>query len=107
VNGQASTPEQVGDIAIKHTNNVPVRVADIGGVGPAVEPVYTVVTADGKPALLVSVTRQPNSNTVDVADEVHAEMASRCGRSTINRTSSTRRSRACAMRLSSGCSSPL
>jgi CzcA family heavy metal efflux pump len=75
VNGQASTPEQVGEIAIKHTNNVPVRVADIGGVGPGVEPVYTVVTADGKPALLVNVNRQPNSNTVDVADEVHAEMA--------------------------------
>ncbi len=75
VSGQTSTPAQVSDIAIKHTNNVPVRVGDIGTVAPGVEPVYTVVTAEGKPAVLISVNRQPNSNTVDVADEVHAEMA--------------------------------
>ncbi len=75
VSGQASTPEQVGNIVVKNVNNIPVRINDVGNVGPAVEPVYTVVTADGKPALLVSVNRQPNSNTVDVANEVRAEMA--------------------------------
>ncbi len=75
VSGQTSTPDQVGDIVVKHVNNVPVRVSDVGVVGPAVEPVYTVVTADGKPALLLSINRQPDSNTVDVANEVHAEMA--------------------------------
>src|SRR5207237_840824 len=48
---------------------------DVGSVAPAVEPVYTVVSANGKPALLVSVNRQPDSNTVQVADEVHQEMA--------------------------------
>ncbi len=42
---------------------------------PAVEPVYTAVSANGKPAVLLSVNRQPDSNTVQVADEVHAEMA--------------------------------
>ena len=39
-------------------------------------PVYTVVTANGKPAVLLSVNRQPDSNTVQVADEVHQEMDS-------------------------------
>src|SRR5262249_1809112 len=53
----------------------PVRVQDVGAVNPAVEPVYTVVSANGKPALLLSVNRQPDSNTVQVADEVHQEMA--------------------------------
>jgi len=37
--------------------------------------VYTVVSANGKPAVLLSVNRQPDSNTVQVADEVHQEMA--------------------------------
>jgi CzcA family heavy metal efflux pump len=75
ISGQATTPAQVGEIVIKHVNNVPVRVSDVANVVSAVEPVYTVVTAEGKPALLLSVNRQPSSNTVDVADEVHAEMA--------------------------------
>ena len=33
------------------------------------------VSANGKPAVLLSVNRQPDSNTVQVADEVHQEMA--------------------------------
>jgi CzcA family heavy metal efflux pump len=76
VSGLTTTPQQVGEVVVKHVNNVPVRVGDVSSVGPGVEPVYTVVTADGKPAVLVSVNRQPASNTIEVADEVHAEMAS-------------------------------
>src|SRR5204863_1237452 len=60
---------------IKHVNGVPVRVRDIATVGSASEPVYTAVSANGKPALLLSINRQPDSNTVQVADEVHQEMA--------------------------------
>jgi len=75
VTGQVHSPEEIGNIVIKHVNNVPVHVRDIGAVQPGAEPVYTVVSANGKPALLLSVNRQPDSNTVQVADEVHQEMA--------------------------------
>jgi multidrug efflux pump subunit AcrB len=75
ITGQVHSAEDVGDIVIKTDNNVPVRVRDIGTVAPAVEPVYTAVSANGKPAVLLSVNRQPDSNTVQVADEVHQEMA--------------------------------
>jgi CzcA family heavy metal efflux pump len=75
ITGQTRTPEEVGDIVVKHVNNVPVRVRDIGDVGRATAPAYTVVRADGKPAVLVSVNRQPSSNTVDVANAVRNEMA--------------------------------
>ena len=40
----------------------------------SVMPVYTVVTADGKPSVLLNIYRQPASNTVDVANAVHTEM---------------------------------
>jgi multidrug efflux pump subunit AcrB len=73
--GQVRTIEDIGAIVVKHVNNVPVRVQDVGTVAPGIEPVYTSVSANGKPALLVSVNRQPDSNTVQVADEVHQEMA--------------------------------
>jgi CzcA family heavy metal efflux pump len=74
VNGQVHGPEEIGDIVIKNAKNVPVRIADVATVGAAVAPVYTVVSANGKPAVLLSINRQPDSNSVQVADEVHKEM---------------------------------
>ncbi|HET6957044.1 MAG TPA: efflux RND transporter permease subunit [Vicinamibacterales bacterium] len=75
VDGQVHSVEDIGNVVIKHVNNVPVRVGDVGTVAPGTEPKYTAVSANGKPAVLVSVNRQPDSNTVQVADEVHQEMA--------------------------------
>ena len=40
----------------------------------SVKPVYTIVRANGKPAVLLNINRQPDSNTVEVADEVHDEI---------------------------------
>src|SRR5215831_5888274 len=74
VDGQVHTPEEIGAVVIKNVNNVPVRIDDIGQIEPAVAPVYTAVSANGKPAVLLSINRQPDSNTVQVADEVHQEM---------------------------------
>ena len=52
VNGQVTNPEQLSQIVIKTTPaGVPVRVGDVAAVGPGVKPVYTVVTANGKPAI--------------------------------------------------------
>ena len=74
VTAQVQTPDQIGEIVIKTVNDVPVRVRDIATVAPSAAPAYTVVTADGKPAVLVSISRQPDSNTVDVANEVNQEI---------------------------------
>ena len=73
---QVQNPEQISDIVIKTTNDVPVRIGDVSSVAPSSAPAYTVVTANGKPAVLISIDRQPNSNTVDVAKEVNAEITS-------------------------------
>ena len=75
VDAQVHDPAQLGQIVVKYTQaGVPVKVADVAAVAPGVRPVYTIVTANGKPAVLLSVNRQPDSNTVAVADEVHAEI---------------------------------
>src|SRR5216117_3409098 len=76
VKAQVHSPEEISDIVIKNVNSVPVRIQDVGTVAPAVAPVYTAVSANEKPAVLLSVNRQPDSNTVQVADEVHQEMES-------------------------------
>ncbi len=75
VDGQVKDPGQLGQIVIKTTPaGIPVTVGDVAGVVPSVKPVYTIVTANGKPAVLLNINRQPDSNTVAVADEVHAEI---------------------------------
>jgi CzcA family heavy metal efflux pump len=73
VSGQVRTPEQIGQIVVKNSPaGVPLRLGDIAKITPSVAPVYTIVTANGKPAVLLNVNRQPESNTLDVANEVHA-----------------------------------
>ena len=74
VNSQVHSPEDIGSMVVKSVNDVPVRVQDIGTVTASSAPAYTVVTANGKPAVLVSISRQPDSNTVDVANEVKQEI---------------------------------
>ncbi|HXF27382.1 MAG TPA: efflux RND transporter permease subunit, partial [Bryobacteraceae bacterium] len=76
VSGQAHTPEDIGNIVVKTSPaGIPIRIGDLAVVHPSVKPVYTIVTANGKPAVLLNINRQPASNTVTVADEVHAEIA--------------------------------
>ncbi len=75
VNGQVRSPDQIANIVVKSTPaGVPVRIGDVAIVAPGVKPVYTIVTANGKPAVLLNINRQPDSNTMKVADEVHAEV---------------------------------
>ena len=76
VSGQVRTPEQIGQIVVKNSAaGVPLRLGDVAKITPSVAPVYTIVTANGKPAVLLSVNRQPESNTLDVANEVHTAIA--------------------------------
>ena len=58
-----------------HAAGAPLHIFDVATVSNSVMPVYTVVTANAKPAVLLNVYRQPDSNTVEVADAVHAEIA--------------------------------
>ncbi len=75
VTGQARSIEDIGNIVVKTTPlNTPVRIGDVAAVSQSVKPVYTTVTANAKPAVLLNVFRQPDSNTVAVADAVHSEI---------------------------------
>ena len=76
VSAQVHTPEEIANIVVKSTKDgVPVRIEEVATVSPSVKPIYTIVTADTKPAVLLSINRQPDSNTVAVAEEVHDEVA--------------------------------
>src|SRR5262249_25946927 len=75
VSGQARTLDDISNIVVKTTPlGVPIRVGDVASVSRSIKPVYTTVTANTKPAVLLNIFRQPASNTVVVANAVHAEI---------------------------------
>ena len=75
VTGQTRDPAEIANIVVRTTpTGVPVRIGDIATVHPSVMPVYTIVTATGKPAVLLNVFRQPEGNTVAVADAAGSEL---------------------------------
>jgi CzcA family heavy metal efflux pump len=74
VSGQTRDPSEIENIVVRTTpNGVPIRVGDVASVHKSVMPVYTIVTANGKPAVLLNIFRQPESNTVAVADALALE----------------------------------
>src|ERR1700730_14324853 len=75
VSGQARTPEEIANIVVKTTPaGAPIHIGDVASVVPSVKPVYTIVTANQKPAVLLNIYRQPDSNSVQVANAVHSEI---------------------------------
>jgi len=75
VSGQARNPAEIANIVVRTTPaGLPVRIGDIATVHASVMPVYTMVAADGRPAVLLNIFRQADSNTVAVADAASQEL---------------------------------
>jgi multidrug efflux pump subunit AcrB len=76
ITGQATDAQGIAGIFIKNSSGgSPLYVEDVAQVKPSFEPQFTIVTANGKPAVLINVNRQRGSNTMQVATAVKAEMA--------------------------------
>jgi CzcA family heavy metal efflux pump len=76
IGSQAHSADELGQLVIKTTTGgAPVRISDVANVEPSTMPVYTMVTANGKPSVLLNIARQPASNTVAVANAIAAEVA--------------------------------
>jgi CzcA family heavy metal efflux pump len=76
IGAQAHSAADLSNLIVKTSpSGVAIRVGDIGTVERSIMPVYTAVTSNGKPAVLINITRQPAGNTVAVANAVAAEIA--------------------------------
>ena len=75
VGGQVHNEKELAQVAVKTTAaGTPIRIGDVADVVPSETPQYTLVTANGKNAVLLTIGRQPAGNTVSVADEVATEV---------------------------------
>ena len=76
VTGLIRDKEQIENVIVDVVKGTPVTVKDLATVVSGERPVYNIVTADGKPAVLVNVLQQPDGNAVEIADSVNAELKS-------------------------------
>ena len=74
VTGLLESKDQVENTVVDVVKGTPVLVKDLARVVADQKPVYNIVTANGRPAVLVNVLQQPDGNAVDIADSVNAEL---------------------------------
>jgi CzcA family heavy metal efflux pump len=75
VTGLVRSREDIENIVVDVVKGTPVTIKDLAHVVPGERPVYNIVTADGRPAVLVNVLQQPDGNAVAIADSVNRELA--------------------------------
>ncbi|MEQ1945952.1 MAG: efflux RND transporter permease subunit [Bryobacteraceae bacterium] len=75
VTGLMDKPQQIENAVVDVVKGTPILVKDIADVAPGEKPTYNIVTANGRPAVLVNVLQQPDGNAVTVADAVNSELA--------------------------------
>ena len=66
--------DQYRKLIVAYKNGAPVRLADVADVQDSVEDIHNVGLANGKPAVLIIISRQPGANIIATADRVYAAL---------------------------------
>jgi multidrug efflux pump len=73
-NDQAKSAREYRPIVIAYRDGAAVRLGDVAEVNDSVKDVRNAGLADGKPAVLLILTRQPNANIIETVDRVKAAL---------------------------------
>ena len=73
-NDNASLASDYKTLIIAYRNGAAVRLSDVADVSDGVENVRNLGTFNGKPAVLVNITKQPGANVIQVVDSILREM---------------------------------
>ena len=73
-NDQATRAEDYVPLVIAYRNGAPVHLTDVADVLDSVEDVRNLALAEGRPAVIVVIFRQPGANIIDTVDRVRAEL---------------------------------
>ena len=74
VDGRVRSEEEIGNVVIAVHGNHPVLIKDVARIERGPAPAYTVVTAQGRNAVLLNVQSQPEASTMDIAKALKAEL---------------------------------
>jgi multidrug efflux pump len=71
-NDQAKKAVEYKDLVVAYRNGAPVLIGNLGQVVDSVEDLRNAGRVDGKPAILISVTKQPDANIIETVDRIRA-----------------------------------
>src|SRR5581483_11517309 len=71
-NDQAKTAAEYLPLVVAYRNGAAVRLSDVGTVVDSVQDLRNAGSANGKPSVLVIISRQPNANIIDTVERVKA-----------------------------------
>ncbi len=75
VRGRFESPAELAELLVKKHDGSSVRLRDLARVEDGAEEADTAAFVDGRPAVLLAITKQSGSNTVAVVDAVRERMA--------------------------------
>ena len=70
-NDQLKSPDEYMELIVTYRNNAPLRLSDVAQAVIAAEDARLAAWADGQPAILLNVQRQPGANVIEVVDRIH------------------------------------
>ncbi len=73
-NDQIFRAQQYSKLIVSYQNGAPVRLSDVAEVDDSVEDIHNMGLANGKPAVLIIVFRQPGANIIATVDRVLAAL---------------------------------
>jgi len=74
VDGRVHAKKDIEDFIVTAANSHPVLIRDIASVERGPEPVFNIVTADGRDAVLLNIHSQPDGSILDIARRLHDEI---------------------------------
>ena len=74
VDGRVHTLEDIENFTITTVDGHPIHIKDFARVERGPEPVFNIVTADGKEAVLLNIRSQPEGGTLRIARQLKAEL---------------------------------
>jgi CzcA family heavy metal efflux pump len=75
VSGLFKTTDDIQSVVVAVQGGVPIKVADVADVKPSVEDKFIRTTAHGQDAVLINIVKQPTGSTVQIGEDVTAEIA--------------------------------
>lgn len=74
VDGRVHSPDDIGNLVVTVNNGHPIQIKDVARIERGPEPAYTVVTAQGRNAVLLNVMSQPDGSTLDIAKALKTQL---------------------------------
>ena len=74
VSDQLNTPEDFGRIIVRSSHGVLVRLSDVATVERGVKNTRAAGWYNGKPSVIVQITKQPDANVIETVDRVKAQI---------------------------------